>query len=323
MASKHLIRWKFCFFTIAGITATVLMWLISQQPHTLVQKMNWMYFYEYDPIYKNNFTFTLHEHVKCKDRNPFLVILVTSRPKDALARHTIRLTWGSVNMWLGHHVKTLFLLGQAPTGDTKTETLIEEESKLNGDIIQQNFLDTYRNLTLKTIMAFQWVSEFCSNATYIMKADSDVFINTPNLLNFLQKFNSSDSLFTGHTFIENYSERNIFLKNYISYEEYPFRLFPPYCSGLGYVLSGKLALEIYKIMSHIKPIWIEDAYVGMCLKVLNVNVHIPEKTDLFFLSKLESSLCKYRSVCAVHGLSSDEMVTVWKVVQNKTLGICS
>ncbi|XP_078524196.1 UDP-GalNAc:beta-1,3-N-acetylgalactosaminyltransferase 1-like [Lissotriton helveticus] len=322
MASRHLICLRFCFFIVAGITATILMWLIVQQSPILVQKMNWMYFYEYEPIYKKNFTFTLREHAKCEDANPFLVILVTSRPKDALVRQTIRLTWGSVDMWLGHQVKTLFLLGREPAEDAKTETLIEEESKLKGDIIQQDFLDSYDNLTLKTIMAFRWFSEFCSNATYIMKADSDVFINTPNLLNFLRNFSSSDSLFTGYTLTDTYSQRNILTKNYISYEEYPFRLFPPYCSGLGYVLSGKLALKIYEVMSHVKPIWIEDAYVGMCLKVLNVNVHVPEKTKLFFISKLDVSLCNYKSVCAVHGLSSNELVTVWKAIQNKTLNTC-
>ncbi|XP_069071525.1 UDP-GalNAc:beta-1,3-N-acetylgalactosaminyltransferase 1-like [Pleurodeles waltl] len=321
MSANYFICLKLGFLALVGTTVTIVMCLIMQQSPTLVEKMNWIYFYEYEPIYKTNFTFT--QHVKCKDTNPFLVILVSSRPKDTFVRQAIRITWGSVNMWFGHHVKTLFLLGQEPNEDARMETLIEYESKLNGDIIRQDFLDTYHNLTLKTIMAFQWVSQFCPNAKYIMKADSDVFINTPNLLNFLLTFNSSDSLFTGYPLFDNYVQRSILHKAYISYLEYPFRIYPHYCSGLGYVLSGKLALKIYEVMSHVKPIWIEDAYVGICLKVLNVAVHAPRNPELFVLYAVEFSLCEYRKACAVHGLSSNEIIKVWDAIQKNTLGKCS
>ncbi|XP_078521491.1 UDP-GalNAc:beta-1,3-N-acetylgalactosaminyltransferase 1-like isoform X2 [Lissotriton helveticus] len=322
LPAKYFICLKFVFFVLVGTTVAILMRLILQQSPNLVEKMNWIYFYEYEPIYKKNFTFTQLEHVKCKDTNPFLVILVSSRPRDTFARQAIRIAWASVNMWFGHQVKTLFLLGQEPTEDAKLKTLIEYESKLNGDVIRQDFLDTYGNLTLKTIMAFQWVSQFCSNAKYIMKTDSDVFINTPNMLNFLLAFNSSDSLFTGYPFIDNFAQRSTYHKAYISYEEYPFRIYPPYCSGLGYVLSGKLALKIYEVMSHVKPIKIEDAYVGMCLKVLNVTVHVPKNPHLFILDKFEYSICRYKKVCAVHGLSAYEITKVWDAIQKKTFRKC-
>ncbi|NXU93299.1 B3GT2 galactosyltransferase, partial [Xiphorhynchus elegans] len=55
--------------------------------------------------------------------------------------------------------------------------LLREEDELHGDILQQDFLDTYNNLTLKTLMGLEWVSRFCPNATYVMKADHDVFLN--------------------------------------------------------------------------------------------------------------------------------------------------
>ncbi|XP_069476476.1 UDP-GalNAc:beta-1,3-N-acetylgalactosaminyltransferase 1 [Ambystoma mexicanum] len=316
---------KLCFLSCVVIMFTILMWLATQPLNPLVEHINWMFFYEYEPIYKKNFTFTIGEHVNCKDATPFLVILVTSRPKDTLSRQAIRLSWGSVNSWLGHNVKTLFLLGKEPTieEDRIVTSIIKEESKLYGDIISQDFLDTYDNLTLKTIMAFRWISEFCPNTTFVMKADSDVFINVGNLVTFLQKFNSSDSLFTGYPFIENSSQRgDYFSKAYISYEEYPFRFYPPYCSGLGYLLSGKLALKMYEMMSHVKPIRFEDVYVGICLKVLKVDVHIPENRDLFMLLKIKFNICRYKRVCAVHGLSSNEILTVWQAIQKNPSSDC-
>ncbi|NXQ31487.1 B3GT2 galactosyltransferase, partial [Alaudala cheleensis] len=55
--------------------------------------------------------------------------------------------------------------------------VLQEEDEAHGDLLQQDFLDTYNNLTLKTLMGLEWVTRFCPNATYVMKADSDVFLN--------------------------------------------------------------------------------------------------------------------------------------------------
>lgn len=46
-----------------------------------------------------------------------------------------------------------------------------------GDIVQEDFVDSYRNLTHKAIMALRWVSQNCQNAKLILKADDDIFIN--------------------------------------------------------------------------------------------------------------------------------------------------
>lgn len=80
---------------------------------------------------------------------------------------------------MGYEVLSFFLLSQQAEKEDKVLVLsLEDEHLLYGDIIRQEFLDTYNNLTLKTIMAFKWVIEFCPNARYIMKTDTDVFINT-------------------------------------------------------------------------------------------------------------------------------------------------
>ncbi|NWQ72670.1 B3GT2 galactosyltransferase, partial [Neopipo cinnamomea] len=55
--------------------------------------------------------------------------------------------------------------------------VLREEDELHGDLLQQDFLDTYNNLTLKTLMGLEWVSRYCPDAAYVMKADHDVFLN--------------------------------------------------------------------------------------------------------------------------------------------------
>ncbi|XP_009696440.1 PREDICTED: UDP-GalNAc:beta-1,3-N-acetylgalactosaminyltransferase 1 [Cariama cristata] len=314
------VKWIFLFLLVSSVVA---MWYIAFSPNTVIENANHMYFYEYEPIYKQHYLFTLQEHLKCKDVNPFLVILVASSPKDVKSRQAIRITWGSQNSWWGHRILTLFLLGQDTQREDDAAALsVEDESILYGDIIRQDFMDTYDNLTLKTIMAFRWVTEFCPNARFLMKTDADVFINTANLVKFLLKLNSSENIFTGYPLISNFAYRGFYKKTYISYEEYPFKWYPPYCSGMGYILDGKLALRIYELMSHIKPIKFEDVYVGICLNILKVNITIPEDKQQFFLYKINFDICKYRHLIAVHGVTSSEIIQFWQDLSSNTSTAC-
>ncbi|NXB07955.1 B3GL1 acetylgalactosaminyltransferase, partial [Cnemophilus loriae] len=314
------LKWTFLLLLVFSLLT---MWYVTFSSESALENMNLLYFYEYKPVYRQQRPFTLRERLKCADIDPFLVILVASSPGDVKARQAIRITWGSRDSWWGQRILTLFLLGQDTQREDKAAALlVEDESILYGDIIRQDFLDTYDNLTLKTIMAFQWLSEFCSNARFFMKTDADVFINTPNLVKLLLQLNSSENVFTGYPFINNFAYRGFYKRRYISYEEYPFKLYPPYCSGLGYILDGKLALRTYELMGHVRPLKFEDVYVGICLNILNVNITIPEDAEQFFLYKINFDICKYRHLIAVHGLTSSELIQFWQDLSSDTSKTC-
>ncbi|TEA10199.1 hypothetical protein DBR06_SOUSAS6210077, partial [Sousa chinensis] len=190
------------------------------------------------------------------------------------------------------------------------------EHLLYGNIIQ-DFLDTYNNVTLKTIMAFRWVTEFCPNAWYITKTDTGVFINTGNLVKYLLNLNHSEEFFTSYPLIDDYSYRRFYQNPHISYQGYPFKVFPPYCGGLGYIISRNLVPRIYEMMSHVKPIKFEDVYVGICLNLLKVDIH-PEDTNLFFLYRIHLNVCQLRCMIAAHGFSSKEIITFWQALLRNT-----
>ena len=54
---------------------------------------------------------------------------------------------------------------------------IRNESLVHGDIVQGNFLDSYKNLTYKTVMGHMWVSRFCRQAQFVMKTDDDIYLD--------------------------------------------------------------------------------------------------------------------------------------------------
>ncbi|KAM7106999.1 LOW QUALITY PROTEIN: UDP-GalNAc:beta-1,3-N-acetylgalactosaminyltransferase 1 [Ciconia maguari] len=318
MALCH-VKWVFLFLLVFSGVA---MWYVTFSSSTVIEHTNLTYFYEYEPIYKQRYLFTLRERLKCKDINPFLVILVSPSPTDVQSRQAIRITWGSQNFWWGHRILTLFVGQDIQREDNAAALLVEDKSILYGDIIRQGFMDTYDNLILKTTMAFRWVAEFCSNARFLTKTDTDVFINTANLVKFLLKLNSSESIFTGYPLIDNFAYRGFTKKMYIPRGEYPFKLYPPYCSGMGYILDGKLALRIYELISHIKPIKFEDVYVRICLKILKVNISIPEDKQQFFLYKINFDICKYRHLIAVHSITSSEIIGLWQDLSSNTSVTC-
>ncbi|XP_015216463.2 UDP-GalNAc:beta-1,3-N-acetylgalactosaminyltransferase 1 [Lepisosteus oculatus] len=280
----------------------------------LNQGINWLYFYESEPVRRPCLPFLLPKISMCKHKVPFLVIFVASTPGRVEHRMAIRASWGSKRYLQGKYILTLFLLGREKETAVKPRLSLEEEHFLFRDLIMQDFLDTYENLTLKTRMAFHWMYEFCPRAQYIMKTDTDVFINVINLVQFLLKTRySSGGLYTGFPFVHSYPYRSRSSKNFISHEEYPFDQYPPYCSGFGYVISGKLALRIYEMMWHVKPFRIEDVYVGVCVQLVGGVLYIPQD-DLFLLYKKRRD-SRILGVIAVHGVVPEDMVSYWKMLQ--------
>lgn len=64
---------------------------------------------------------------------------------------------------------------------------VEFEAEQYGDIVQEDFLDTYRNLTYKGIAALKWIDQLCPHARWVLKTDDDIFVNTFNLMRHLRR----------------------------------------------------------------------------------------------------------------------------------------
>ena len=58
---------------------------------------------------------------------------------------------------------------------------LQSEADQYGDIVQEAFIDTYANLTVKSLMLLKWFTQHCDNTQYVMKADDDMYINLVKL----------------------------------------------------------------------------------------------------------------------------------------------
>ena len=82
--------------------------------------------------------------------------------------------------------KAVFIVGDAK--NTTINRLLVEEFKLYGDIVQEDFIDTYTNLTIKTIAAMKWGSLFCNGAKFMLKIDDDLIVNSHALMPFVESY---------------------------------------------------------------------------------------------------------------------------------------
>lgn len=140
------------------------------------------------PVASDHFSFTINPGTSvCGSlfKKPvFLLIYIHSAPAHHKRRTAIRTTWGSVLNFSPDSVKLVFLLGKPQ--DAYVQSALEMESNRYGDIVQQDFVDSYRNLTYKAAMGLKWASVFCPHAKYVLKSDDDIFVNVYNLIGHLK-----------------------------------------------------------------------------------------------------------------------------------------
>lgn len=160
-----------------------------------------------------------------------------------MQRSLIRETYGSYRHLNNVHIlAVVFMLGGVDAhGAEKTDIKqLESERVQYRDIVMGAFEDTYRNLTLKTIMAYDWLLSFCSEAEIVVKTDDDVMLDifklteelstwTPTVIN---SFNLWGSVHWNESIDRN--EKSIY---YVSPAEYSGVSMPKHCGGVGYVTT--------------------------------------------------------------------------------------
>lgn len=112
----------------------------------------------------------------CSEFSPIFMFMVHTSTDNFHRRQLIQNTWGGTTLFQSRPIQVVFLLGK--TSEVRTQRLLDEEQDVFGDLVQGTFLDTYRNLTHKTVLGLRWASEHCRQASFIVRVDDDVFVNT-------------------------------------------------------------------------------------------------------------------------------------------------
>lgn len=141
------------------------------------------------PINVYNYTFISSCNKKCRQseyvRELRLLYIVKSAIHHFDRRLAIRNSWGFEKRFSDVPIRTVFLLGINP-GNVHLQTDVEKEQQKYGDIVQADFIDSYFNNTIKTMMGFKWAVTFCPGSKFYMFSDDDMYISTKNVLRFIR-----------------------------------------------------------------------------------------------------------------------------------------
>ncbi|XP_033725428.1 beta-1,3-galactosyltransferase brn-like [Pecten maximus] len=226
-----------------------------------------------DPINPRLFTYT-YKARKCKFDQSVkhkLLILVKSAAGNRDWRRKIRKTWGAAFLD-GKSIKIVFLIAAT---EEEIQVFIDYEARKFRDIVQENFLDSYRNNTYKTIMGYNWAMEFCPTTSYLLFIDDDIRVDIENLMTHIDDISRQpqhiiDNLYIGLLIPCGEPYRDNTSKWFISHEEYPYDFWPPYLAGGAFLMSRLSGLKFQLAIPYVAPVSIDDSYLGIVAKKLDI-----------------------------------------------------
>lgn len=191
--------------------------------------------------------------------NSIILMCVTSAPHNLNRRQAIRETWGTTSS-----IQVVFLLGVSANHNARElQYDINFEAQAYGDVLQNNFVDNYRNLTLKSIALVQWAKKSRWPARrVVVKTDDDVFIHTPRLLSYLDHFTDGNLYGRQLTNAKPLRCRKAVCNHTeVTKDEYFPDTYPPYLQGLFYIFSETALNRIHEHMFDPAFLFIEDLYI--------------------------------------------------------------
>lgn len=240
---------------------------------------------------------------------PRVVILVKSAASNYERRELIRNTWAGAGN-ITKNVRVVFLLGLPIHGNLA----VRKESTEHGDIIQEDFKDNYHNNTIKMIMGYKWAVSNCKSADYLFFVDDDYFVNIKNLVQYVSSRNQNEKhkLFSGTLLPHSTPFRVNGSKWYVPWEDYPFDRWPPYLAGGAYFISMALARKFNLAFPYVKPLHIDDTYLGIVARKLGIK---PTSNQKIGYRKMQ--LATLQTIIASHGYAKKEDVEKAWIFLNK------
>ena len=187
-------------------------------------------------------------------------------------RNTIRRTWLSTAGTRG--ARHRFFVGRVARGGGCAEAIARENADHGNDVvILHDLVDSYANLTRKSMGMFTWVEEQLpprpAPPAFVAKVDDDVYVDVDALITRLRRVPphvARRGLYMGFINPRGSSPVVRDPTNKWHDPDYPMRYYPPYAAGPFYVLSRHLVSWLARNRRALHLGWTnEDASVGTWL----------------------------------------------------------
>ncbi|GFS15001.1 beta-1,3-galactosyltransferase 1-like [Elysia marginata] len=240
----------------------------------------------------------------CTSRSIEIMFGVPSRIDSFTQRHTIRQTWGQYAADPNNKAVLLFFLGR--TRDKGIQERVKSEAQKHGDIVQETFIDAYRNLSLKSIALVKWASLYCQESTFVLKADDDMYINVHRLLSKLRtQFEKGPLFIMGTLHPDSKPFRTKGHKWFMPPSEYRQKKYPNYVSGTAYAMTTTAAMRLYVESFYVRSLFLEDVYLT---GILADKASVPRVSESeFSAQKIDPTGCNFKGRISGHRNSPEEI----------------
>nr|XP_054755654.1 beta-1,3-galactosyltransferase 5-like [Lytechinus pictus] len=292
------------------VNSTTIQKPLPKEPSSWRNKFHWE-----SKLDQHDYRILISPRNKCNHSEKItLLILVKTRVSSIKERNIIRETYGQGIVKYNVSATILFLLGRESKYNSTAQVDLQNEADIHGDILQEDFIDTYYNLTIKLIMGFKWASMSCSNTYYVMSTDDDCIVDVVNLVNDLEA-NTSSTFLSKFALAERainwVPHRNPGDKWYTPREFFSGDTWLPFPRGYGYVVSRKVAHLLYQASQKIAPPapW-DDVYCGILLHSLGIEMR---DIIVWFKNKHASLKAHGHYVTGLDGKATD----TWRAVEDR------
>lgn len=176
-------------------------------------------------------------------------------------------------------------------------------------------MESYRNMTLKSLLGLKWVHEYCPSAQYLIKSDDDMILNMPALMTVIHRYNMSWSIMGPL----NRGARVLHSGKWkLLPSDFPFHFFPPYESGSAYVIGADLVHPLFTASEYVPHIFIDDVYItGILGQILNIT-HIKQKGFAYWVDK-KPQVCDMldNRILTGTGITPEYMISLWKQMKSR------
>lgn len=193
-----------------------------------------------------------------------------------------------------------------------------QEQDRYGDLLQNGVIDSYRNLTYKTVSTLKFAADYCTSSRYVIKIDDDVFPLLPKLAQTLLSIKVG-RVIAGFVQDRMPVKRNKSAQWYVSKQEYPHDgFYPTYTYGGLYAISSDLVPSLYqraRMSLTQKYFYIEDIFVtGLTAKKLG-NINYKNITiEYYYNATTVTSACEFKRTenLAYNPVNISEVSRLWK-----------
>ncbi|KAK0402868.1 hypothetical protein QR680_016584 [Steinernema hermaphroditum] len=223
------------------------------------------------------------------------VVVIRSAPKSADYRNFVRRSWAPT---LQPEVATVFVTGLG------NDDALQKENDDFGDILQLDFVDSYKNLTLKMMAIYGYILREKPNIQDIIVINDDTIVNATAL--------HQISTSSGETYMLGKVSRGYprllmwWLPWYVPGTMYPSMCYPPFTQGSSFIITRSAAQRILDGICEVPAIHLDDVMMGVVANCLRVELRHNEGFDHHTLDEFVVFHYQYSR------FSAAEMHALWR-----------